>query len=132
MKKTIGTVLREARIASGRSIAEVSAYLVSKGFKAAEKTIYSWENDNSQPTPTPLLAMCALYGIDDVLDTFGYTDEDEQPRPQKEKAPVALTDAEAIEAIAKNAFGPNPTPEELASLSLAIRIAIEQRKCCSD
>ena len=40
-----------------------------------EKTIYSWENGNSQPTPDALLVMCRAYGVEDVLGTFGYAPE---------------------------------------------------------
>ncbi|WP_195540332.1 XRE family transcriptional regulator [Eubacterium maltosivorans] len=71
-EKNIGTVLREQRIKAGKSVKEVSDHLTSEGFKASEKTIYSWESNNSQPTPGALLSMCKMYGVEDVLSTFGY------------------------------------------------------------
>ena len=69
MKSTVGETLRKCRIAAGKSVREMS------GFKASEKTIYSWENGNSQPNPDALLVMCQAYGVKDVLGTFGYAPE---------------------------------------------------------
>lgn len=81
MKSSIGEILKKCRLESGKSVKDISDLLISKGFKASEKTIYSWENGNSQPTPSALLIMCKAYGIDDVLGTFGYNslEENEQP-----------------------------------------------------
>ena len=67
MKSTVGETLRKCRIAAGKSVREMSELLTSNGFKASEKTIYSWENGNSQPNPDALLVMCQAYGVKDVL-----------------------------------------------------------------
>lgn len=72
MNKSIGKILKESRISSGTSVKEISDLLVNKGYKASESTIYSWENENSQPTPGAFLVMCDAYGIKNVLTTFGY------------------------------------------------------------
>ena len=72
MNKNIGKILKESRISSGISVKEISDILVSKGYKASESTIYSWENENSQPTPGAFLVMCGTYGIKNVFNTFGY------------------------------------------------------------
>lgn len=72
MDYSIGETLKKCRIEAGKSVKEISDLLISKGFKASEKTIYSWEKNNSQPTPGALLIMCKAYGINDVLETFGY------------------------------------------------------------
>lgn len=72
MDKNIGSILKEKRMESGLSVKEISSLLTSKGYKASEKTIYSWESGNSQPTPDALLEMCDAYGIKDILPTFGY------------------------------------------------------------
>lgn len=72
MNKNIGKILKESRISSGISVREISDILVNKGYKASESTIYSWENENSQPTPGAFLIMCGAYGIKNVLATFGY------------------------------------------------------------
>ena len=67
MKSTVGETLRKCRVAAGKSVREMSELLTANGFKASEKTIYSWENGNSQPTPDALLVMCR--------GTFGYAPE---------------------------------------------------------
>lgn len=81
MKKAIGETLKKCRLESGISVKEMSDLLISKGFKASEKTIYSWESGNSQPSPDALLIMCKSYGITDVLGTFGYSDKKAEPEP---------------------------------------------------
>ena len=73
MPNDIGKTLKECRISAKMSVKEISDLLTQKGYKASESTIYSWENDNSQPTPGALLTMCKAYGINDILPTFGYT-----------------------------------------------------------
>lgn len=73
MDKNISSILKKSRINAGMSVEEVSSVLIQKGYKALEKTIYSWETGNSQPKPDVLLELCSLYGISDVLGTFGYS-----------------------------------------------------------
>lgn len=72
MPNDIGKTLKQYRNAAGISVKEISDLLTAKGFKASESTIYSWENNNSQPTPGALLVMCSAYNIDDILSAFGY------------------------------------------------------------
>lgn len=77
MKIDMGEILKNKRIESAYSVKEVSDALVAKGFKASNSTIYSWENNNSQPTPDAMFFLCNMYGIDNVLKTFGYDGKDE-------------------------------------------------------
>lgn len=79
MKSSIGEILKKCRLEAGMTVKEISDLLISKGFKASEKTIYSWESGNSQPTPDSLLIMCKAYGVSDVLGTFGYAEPNPQP-----------------------------------------------------
>ena len=72
MQKEIGKILKECRISAKMTVKEISEILINKGYKASESTIYSWENENSQPTPGAFLVMCGAYGIKNVLTTFGY------------------------------------------------------------
>lgn len=72
MGKDIGRVLKDVRKQKSLSVEFVSQYLIKKGFKASLKTVYSWENGNSVPTPEIFLSLCELYNIQNVLDTFGY------------------------------------------------------------
>ena len=81
LKSSIGETLKKCRLEAGISVKEISDLLISKGFKASEKTIYSWENGNSQPSPDALLIMCKSYGVNDVLGTFGYANISEQESP---------------------------------------------------
>ena len=84
MKSSIGEILKEQRIKANISVKQISELLVSEGFKASEKTIYSWESGNSQPTPDALLAMCKAYGITDILNTFSDA-ETEYDTPSKKE-----------------------------------------------
>ncbi|MFT9057604.1 MAG: S24 family peptidase [Ethanoligenens sp.] len=70
--KAMGALLRAAREAAGISVEQISKELESRNVKASKKTIYSWENDNSQPTPDPFLYMCTRYGIANPTEYFGY------------------------------------------------------------
>lgn len=72
MGKSIGAVLKESREKAGFTVKDISELLIDKGFKASEKTIYSWESGNSHPTPDALLEMCKIYDIKNVLYAFGY------------------------------------------------------------
>lgn len=72
MKKDIGNVLREKRLKAGLTVQEVSAALTAKNYKASSKTVYSWENGNSQPSLEILLELCDMYDIKDILFAFGY------------------------------------------------------------
>ncbi len=71
-KNKIADGLKKGRQEKGYSVKQVSEFLINKGFKAGEKTIYSWEGGNSQPTPDVFLTLCMYYEIDDVLENFGY------------------------------------------------------------
>jgi transcriptional regulator with XRE-family HTH domain len=86
-----GAKLRAIRVAAGKSVSDISAYLREKGVKASEKTIYSWEAGRSQPTPDTLLEMCTFYGVDDILVAFGYKKE----KPTSENT-SELTENETI------------------------------------
>lgn len=68
----IGSVLRESRLNSKMSVEQVSKILTEQGYKASLKTVYSWENGNSRPDIEILMKLCDIYGIKDILKTFGY------------------------------------------------------------
>lgn len=72
MANEIGAILKNCRVQAKISVKGISEILTKRGFKASESTIYSWENDNSQPTPGALFTMCDVYGVKNVLETFGY------------------------------------------------------------
>ena len=70
--KEFGSKLKEIRSSSGKTVPEISAYLISLGYKASEKTIYSWESGRSQPTPDAFLDLCQFCNVVDILNVFGY------------------------------------------------------------
>ena len=93
--KVFGSKLKENRVLSKKTVSEVSEYLTAKGYKASEKTIYSWESGRSQPTPDALLDLCRFYGIGDVLYAFGYKHAESAPEKHKSAEPNEDT-AESI------------------------------------
>lgn len=70
--KEFGAKLKAIRVFSGHSVPEISEHLIALGYKASEKTIYSWEAGRSQPTPDAFLDFCKYCGITDVMSAFGY------------------------------------------------------------
>lgn len=69
----IASVLKEYRKKNSLSVKDVALALSKKSLTVAEKTIYGWENGQSQPDADTLLILCEIYHIDDILGTFGYT-----------------------------------------------------------
>ena len=61
------------------TVPQVADYLREQHLDAAVKTIYGWESGQTQPSADTLMSLCRLYGIDDVLSTFGYADTQEEP-----------------------------------------------------
>ncbi len=68
----IGSILRESRVNAKMSVEQVSKILTEYGYRASQKTVYSWENGNSRPDIEILMRLCDMYGIKDILKTFGY------------------------------------------------------------
>jgi len=68
----IGSVLRKSRLNSKMTVEQVSKILTEQGYKASQKTVYSWENGNSRPDIEILMKLCDIYGIKDILKTFEY------------------------------------------------------------
>ncbi len=72
---TIARVLKEARKQNSLSVKDVVGMLEDKSLSVAEKTIYGWENGQSQPNADTLLVLCEIYNINDILGAFGYNDK---------------------------------------------------------
>ena len=71
----IARVLKYYRKLNEISVNEVSNILKENNNYAAPKTIYGWESGQTQPDADTLMFLCDLYGIKDVLETFGYQSE---------------------------------------------------------
>ncbi len=69
----IARVLKYYRKLNNYSVKDVSKMLNDVNLSFAEKTIYAWETGRTQPDADTLLYLCRLYDIDNILDTFGYT-----------------------------------------------------------
>ena len=74
----IARALKYYRKLNHMTVPQVADYLEKQNLKAAVKTIYGWESGQTQPSADTLMSLCTLYGITNVLDTFGYADEEEQ------------------------------------------------------
>lgn len=112
MKHKIGETLKKCRLDANKTVKEISDLLISQGFKASEKTIYSWETGNSQPSPDALLIMCKAYGVTDVLGTFGYSSKTNEAEPS---------------TLAAHKDGEDFTAEELSKIEEYKRLLIAAR-----
>lgn len=77
----IGKVLRYYRQAHHYTVNDVSVMLNDKNLTAAPKTIYAWENGRTQPDADTLLILCEIYKIDNILESFGYSNEGKEEFP---------------------------------------------------
>lgn len=80
----IAKVLKEYRKRNDLSVREVSSLLEEKELAVAEKTIYGWENGQSQPDADTLLILCDIYKIENILGTFGYKNDKDMHISRKE------------------------------------------------
>lgn len=71
----IAKVLKEYRKQNALSVKDVISKLEDHSVIVAEKTLYGWENGQSQPDADTLMLLCEIYHIDNILETFGYTTE---------------------------------------------------------
>lgn len=101
--ETIAKVLKESRKQNALSVRNVAARLESKSLMVAEKTIYGWENGQSQPNADTLLVLCEIYNINDILGTFGYKDNPSMEITNFEKTMILhlRQHPEMVEAIKK-------------------------------
>ena len=70
MHISIGGTLAELRRAKKLRQKDVAAKLSGHGFTVSAKTIYNWEKGLAQPNAGQFLALCDIYGVDDVLWRF--------------------------------------------------------------
>lgn len=72
----IGLMLRYYRKLRNMSVSDVAESLAENDINVAIKTIYGWENGTTQPDADTLLFLCKIYGIENILGTFGYKTPD--------------------------------------------------------
>lgn len=77
--KSIASTLKAARAVCGFSVEKVVKLLnENNNVLVRPKTIYGYESGYSVPSVNVFLALCNIYGISDILNEFGYS---EQPNP---------------------------------------------------
>lgn len=64
-------LLRQKREQLGLSIEEVVQKLDERQIKISSKTLYGYENGVGTPKVNTFIALCDIYGIDDILGAFG-------------------------------------------------------------
>lgn len=70
--QNFAATLRRYRQLNKLSVSEVASYLSKEVKPISEKSVYSWEVGNSKPSSDMFMAVCELYHIQHVLETFGY------------------------------------------------------------
>ena len=75
----IAIYLKYYRKYNNLSVAEVSEILKEHNVNAAVKTIYGWENGQSQPDADTFMLLCEIYNIENILETFGYKNSGTEP-----------------------------------------------------
>ena len=71
----IAKVLKEYRNRNNYTIYDIADKLKENHVEVAIKTIYGWESGQTQPDADILLKLCDIYKIENILATFGYSDE---------------------------------------------------------
>ena len=70
MKNSLGATLAQLRKAKNLTQKALAERLGEYGFAVLNKTIYNWEKGLAQPGVSQFLALCDIFGVDDVLWKF--------------------------------------------------------------
>ena len=82
-RSRIAEVLKQGRKTKRYSVEDVSKLLLVKyAIKISGKTLYSYETGHRQPDADLLMALCEIYGIDDIMEAF------REPEPETTKTPA--------------------------------------------
>jgi transcriptional regulator with XRE-family HTH domain len=87
-KAEIAKSLKSYRQKANLTGTEVMAKLKSKGIVYTVKAIYNWETGRSQPDCNTFMALCGIYGIENIMSAFGYENEEAvgaRPRTYKDE-----------------------------------------------
>lgn len=74
----ISKVLKAYRKLNHYTVNDVVLRLGDNNLPVAAKTVYGWESGQTQPDADTLLVLCKIYKIDNILETFGYDDTEEE------------------------------------------------------
>jgi len=70
MNVFIGDTLASLRKSKNLMQKDIALKLTEYGFYVKQKTIYNWEKEYCQPSIEQFLALCDIYGVDDILWRF--------------------------------------------------------------
>lgn len=71
-------ILKYYRKLNRYKVSDIAEIFQQRGENIAVKTIYGWESGQTQPSADALMFLCELYHIENVLQTFGYTEQQEE------------------------------------------------------
>ncbi len=74
-KERIATVLKARRKTKNLKVDDVAAALKSRGIDVSHKALYNYESGHRHPDAGTFLALCDIYEIEDVLETFSEQSE---------------------------------------------------------
>lgn len=77
--ENIARILRYYRKINRLSVKNVAEIFDESNNRVAIKTIYAWESGRTQPDADTLLFLCKLYKIENILETFGYSNNSKEP-----------------------------------------------------
>ena len=67
----IGIMLKQYRILNDLTVREVVVELENRyGLKVSEKSVYGWESSQANPRSEVFVALCDIYKINNVSETF--------------------------------------------------------------
>lgn len=93
----IASTLKAARVACGYSVEKVTKLLKENNdILIRPKTLYGYESGYSVPSVNVFLALCNIYGMKDILNEFGYSNQPNQAIPVQR---TILLDRHEVEVI---------------------------------
>ena len=72
----IAETLKSKRKDAGLTVDAVCKRLEEYNIQLSKNTMYNYESGYRQPDADTLMALCEIYEIADILDTFGYKSKD--------------------------------------------------------
>jgi len=66
-KKDVANLLKDSRSRNRMSVEQVATALKSYGYEIVPKSMYNYESGLSSPPVAMFLALCRIYGIEDVF-----------------------------------------------------------------
>lgn len=79
----IGEVLKQYRKQNSMSVNDVMMELQNRyQLSVAEKTIYGWESNQAHPTTDTFVALCEIYKIRNIADSFSESAAQKMSKPK--------------------------------------------------